>query len=70
MSIYDAISDALALAGEDASCICIGQRAWNELKLDPRSIHSLSLVDEALYFKGVEINPFADVFGPDSWELV
>lgn len=69
-NIYEAISEALALAGEEASCVVIGRDAWRELRADRRSMHCLTAVGERLYFKGIRIDPFAELVQPDSWELI
>jgi hypothetical protein len=73
VNIYDDISTALQLAGDDASCIVIGWQAWERLKVDPRSMNCLTCVGDALFFKGVEIDPFsAEGVGcaPNMWEVV
>jgi hypothetical protein len=68
MSVRAALIEALASIGRPSK-ILIGREAWAGLKADPEAIHDISLVDDTLFFLGVEIDPFADI-GARSWGFV
>ena len=69
MTMRDRIIHDLDKAKGRANKINIGWSAWNELRFDPLTMHELALVDDKLFFKGVEIDPLCN-FADDSFEVL
>jgi hypothetical protein len=68
MSVRNALIEAIESLGPPPK-IMIGTEAWSALKDDPEAIHDISLVDDKLFFLGVEIDPFADI-APSDWKVI